>query len=238
MSEVGLWPYRCAEYSDIAHVSSSQLSPIHLVMGSAASRLLAFTGVAFIHSTTRSIEACLDVDGVWKKGDFTLCWKVGEFMHCCVSKSVPHLTCYNIDIHDPIAVIFGRSVSEKVDNQTMLCFPTSPIWWFCFTLRKRKPRRQLTGALCVQHSPTAAALSTSFLLNHAPKAPSWTQWLQNLGSHTAAWVFFESWVQKIEEIRQLVEFSQCTIIQHLSEKMQFSYFPFCQCRSTSYLRWQ
>ena len=33
--------------------------------------------------------------------------------------------------------------------------------------------RQGTGAhaLCVQHSPTAAALSTSFLLNHAPQRP-------------------------------------------------------------------
>jgi len=32
--------------------------------------------------------------------------------------------------------------------------------------------RQRIGAhaLCVQHSPTAAALSTSFLLNHAPTA--------------------------------------------------------------------
>jgi len=33
--------------------------------------------------------------------------------------------------------------------------------------------RQRIGAhaLCVQHSPTAAALSTSFLLNHAPQKP-------------------------------------------------------------------
>jgi len=36
-------------------------------------------------------------------------------------------------------------------------------------LRKRKPRRQRTVALCVQHSPTAAVLSVSFLLNHAPQ---------------------------------------------------------------------
>jgi len=36
-----------------------------------------------------------------------------------------------------------------------------------------KPIRQRTGALCMQHSSTAAALSTSFLLCHAPKkAPS------------------------------------------------------------------
>jgi len=33
--------------------------------------------------------------------------------------------------------------------------------------------RQRIGAhaLCVQHSPTAAALSTSFLLNHFPQQP-------------------------------------------------------------------
>ena len=41
----------------------------------------------------------------------------------CVSKNVP----LAIDIHDPIAVILGRSVIEKVRNQTVLCFPTSPI---------------------------------------------------------------------------------------------------------------
>ena len=37
-------------------------------------------------------------------------------------------------------------------------------------LRNRKPRRQHTGALCVQHSPTAAELLTSFLLNYAPNS--------------------------------------------------------------------
>jgi len=44
----------------------------------------------------------------------------------CVSKSVPRLTCYNLDIHDPIPIIFGRSVTKKVRNQ-MLCFPASAI---------------------------------------------------------------------------------------------------------------
>jgi len=44
-------------------------------------------------------------------------------------KNVPPLTCYtgNLDIHDPITIIFGRSVIEKVGNKTILCFPTSPI---------------------------------------------------------------------------------------------------------------
>jgi len=45
----------------------------------------------------------------------------------CVSKNVPPLTCYNLDIHDPIAIVFGWSVTEKKRNQTMLCFPTSSI---------------------------------------------------------------------------------------------------------------
>ena len=62
-----------------------------------------------------------------------------------------------------------------------------------YTLQKRKPRRQRTGALCVQRSPTAAALSTFFPLNHDPKSPkTWTRWLQDLGSHTAAWVWLVS----------------------------------------------
>ena len=44
-----------------------------------------------------------------------------------VSKNVPPLTCYNLDIHDPIATTFGRIVKEEVRNHMMLCFPTSPI---------------------------------------------------------------------------------------------------------------
>jgi len=42
-------------------------------------------------------------------------------------KNVPPLTCYNLDIRNPITTIFGRHVTKKVRNQTMLCFPISPI---------------------------------------------------------------------------------------------------------------
>jgi len=126
-----------------------------------------------------------------------------------VSKNVPPSTCYNLDIHDPIMIIFGRSVTEKVRNHMMLCFPTSSIYCFCITLQNRKPRRQHTGALCVQHSPTAVALSTSFLLNYTPNSPySWMHWLQDSGSNTPAWVWVVS--QKIAEIKQLAEFRQST----------------------------
>jgi len=44
----------------------------------------------------------------------------------CVSKNVPPLTCYNLYIHVSIATIFGQNVAEKVDNQNILYFPTSP----------------------------------------------------------------------------------------------------------------
>jgi len=43
----------------------------------------------------------------------------------CVSKNVPPVTCYNLDIHEPIVLIFGRSITEKIGNPTILCFPTS-----------------------------------------------------------------------------------------------------------------
>ena len=44
----------------------------------------------------------------------------------CVSKNVPPLSCYNLYIHGSIATIFGTNVAEKVGNQNMLYFPTSP----------------------------------------------------------------------------------------------------------------
>jgi len=42
-------------------------------------------------------------------------------------KNVPPSTCYNLDIHNLITVILGRSVSEKAKNQMMHWFLTSPI---------------------------------------------------------------------------------------------------------------
>ena len=35
-------------------------------------------------------------------------------------------TCYNFYIHSSIATIFGTNVSEKVGNQNVLYFPTTP----------------------------------------------------------------------------------------------------------------
>jgi len=43
-----------------------------------------------------------------------------------VSKNVPPLTCYNLYIHGSTATIFGINVAEKVGNQNVPYFPTSP----------------------------------------------------------------------------------------------------------------
>jgi len=41
-------------------------------------------------------------------------------------KSATFTTCYNFYIHSSIATIFGTTVAEKVGNQNILYFPTSP----------------------------------------------------------------------------------------------------------------
>jgi len=66
--------------------------------------------------------------------------------------------------------LVGISVTEKVRNQAMLCFPTSPISCFCITLRNKKPRRQRTGALYVQHSRSNCCSCTMTNICHSYSA--------------------------------------------------------------------
>ena len=44
----------------------------------------------------------------------------------CASKNVPPLTGYNLYIHSSIATILGKNAVEKVGNQNIFYFPTSP----------------------------------------------------------------------------------------------------------------
>jgi len=65
-------------------------------------------------------------------------------------------------------------------------------------------------ALCVQHSPTAAALSTSVLMNHATQQPQ-AERIDYKISGVIQQREYESRVKNIEEIKErLVEFWQCT----------------------------
>jgi len=115
-----------------------------------------------------------------------------------VSKNVPPLTCYNFEIHNPITISFGTCVTEKVKNQTVLCFPTSPIYCLQHQLAKKE---------------TQSNFSTFFLLNYAPNSPELSALItrrRESYNDTTAWIWVVS--QKIEEIKQrLVEFWQCRV---------------------------
>jgi len=50
-------------------------------------------------------------------------WLVCHSSAYCVSKNVQPLTCYNLDIHGSITIIFGVNVTEKVGNQIYFIFP-------------------------------------------------------------------------------------------------------------------
>ena len=40
---------------------------------------------------------------------------------------------YNFNAHQPILIIFGRHVAERVCYQMVICHPTSPNWCLCTT---------------------------------------------------------------------------------------------------------
>ena len=63
-------------------------------------------------------------------------------------KNVPRLTCYNLGIHGSTATIFGTNVAEKVGNQNVLYFPTSPKYCFCTTWANRKPENCVFSLKC------------------------------------------------------------------------------------------
>jgi len=66
-------------------------------------------------------------------------------------------------------------------------------------------------ALCVQHSPTAAPLLTSFLLNHAPQQPDLNALITTRFRESYSSVSMSRESKKTKEIKeQLVEFWQCT----------------------------
>jgi len=44
----------------------------------------------------------------------------------CVSKNNTDVAHYNFNPHQPISVVFGRDVAERVQYRTVICYPTSP----------------------------------------------------------------------------------------------------------------
>ena len=106
-------------------------------------------------------------------------------------------------------VTVGRSVTEKGRNPTMLF---SHLIYLMLQHYLAKVETQKTAHWCTVRSTQSNCSALIFLsVEQCPlKALSWMHWLQNLGSHSAAWVWVVS--QKTEEIKQqLVEFWQCRV---------------------------
>jgi len=141
--------------------------------------------------------------------------------HTLCLENVPHLTCYNLDVHDPITIIFGRSVNEKVRSDDALFTHITYLVLQHLTCERGKPEDSALVHCACNTVQLLERFRRHFSGTVPPTtAPSWTHWLQDLKSHTAA---YESWVKKIEEIKQrLVEF------WHLTEKCNFCVVPFCQ----------
>ena len=121
----------------------------------------------FDHLTTWAGRASGEGDGLassGKKVEFSLSpiWGTGGVIrgrwtallaptHTSCLKNVPPLTCYNLDIHGLITIIFGRSFTEKIINKSDDALFSHLT--YLVLQQKRKPRRQRTGVLCMQHSP-------------------------------------------------------------------------------------
>jgi len=91
-------------------------------------------------------------------------------------------------------------------------------------------------ALCMQHSPTAAAFSTSFLLNHARNISELNALITRFRRHRAAWV----WVTSQKDWRNQgatgwIVAMHCYI---WVKKCDFRVSCFARyCRSTRYFNW-
>jgi len=114
-------------------------------------------------------------------------------------------------------VLMGyRTVSTNVRR-----YQTHHRWHFCSF------RKTVHWCTCIVHAthPTAVALSTSILLDCvSPTTPSWTHWLQDLRSHTAAWV----WAVSQKDWRNQGATGWILTMHWYSirvKKMRFSRFP-------------
>jgi len=143
------------------------------------------------------------------------------YFHCapyihCVSKNVPPLTWSDCDN-------FGQWVRKMSETQTMseppqVLLPRDDalfshlIYEYLLQHYLAKEETQKRARWCFVRATQSNCCSTLDFLSSEPCPPpslSWTHRLQDLESHTAAWV----WVKTMEEIKQrLVEFWQlCTV---------------------------
>jgi len=51
----------------------------------------------------------------------------------CLKKNDTDVAHYNVNAHQPILVIFGRNVAQRVCYRMVICYPTSPNKCLCTT---------------------------------------------------------------------------------------------------------
>jgi len=135
-------------------------------------------------------------------------------------KNVPHLTCYNVDIHNPITIIFGRSVIEKVRNQMTSCFPN--LTYLVLQHYIVKEETQKTARWSIVRATQSNCCSTLNFLSPEPCPDSHklnaliTRFRESLQQQE-----YESWVKKLKKRSSDWLNSNNALMQHLSEKCNF-----------------
>jgi len=107
------------------------------------------------------------------------------YLHC-VSQKASHLWLAIIFTYrDLIATIVGKNVAEKVGNQNVLYFPTSPNCCFCTTRGNRKPRNCIFSLKCCMlfyQKNTKHSLKYHLVRAEQPFAVKMIDWVHQTGS--------------------------------------------------------
>ena len=91
-----------------------------------------------------------------------------------VSKNVPPSTCYNLDIPNPITIIFGRRVTKKVENHRCFVFPphlSSAFAQPCETVNPEIASFHLNTVCCFANEHTTHIYIITWSLLNYPSFP-------------------------------------------------------------------
>jgi len=109
-------------------------------------------------------------------------------MYTVSQQNIPPMTCYNLDTNGSITIIFGTSVNDKVDNQSLLYFPTSSKLCFCTTWENRKPENCVFSLKCCMlfTKNTRNTLKYHLLTAEPPFTVKMIDWMHRTGPRKGA----------------------------------------------------
>ena len=146
----------------------------------------------------------------------------------CVSKNVPPLTCYNLDVHHPITIIFGRSVTENVRNQTIFVFPPhlSSAPTLSCEIGNLEDSALHWCIVCATQCNFCSVLDFVYLKpSPPPNSPELNALITRFReSYSSVSVSRES--ERLKKSSSWL-YSGNGLIQHLSDKFNFRVSPFC-----------